>query len=263
VQRTVVINQAPQAINFTQPTTPVTYAAGLTITLTATGGASGNAVVFTIDSTSTATGSISGSTATVTSAGNLVIDANQAGNADYSAAPQVQRTVVVSAPPGDFTIGATPASQSVAMGAAATYSVTVGSVNGFGNNVTLSATGLPPGATATFVPPQVNPGDGPATSTLTLQTGTTSAAKSQTSFWPLASPVMALFFLLPFRRWRREWKGKFLLLVAGLASLAAAASLTACGGGFSLPQTSQTYTLTITGTSGTDTHSTTVLLTVN
>ena len=85
----------PQAINFTQPATPVTYAPGLIIPLTATGGASGNAVVFSIDASSTASGSISGSTLNVTSVGSFVIDANQAGNSTYSAAPQVQRTVVV------------------------------------------------------------------------------------------------------------------------------------------------------------------------
>ena len=88
-------HQASQTINFTQPTSPVTYSSGLQITLAATGGASGNPVVFTIDASSTATGSISGSTLTVTSTGNLVIDANQAGNANYSAATQVQRTIVV------------------------------------------------------------------------------------------------------------------------------------------------------------------------
>jgi hypothetical protein len=35
-----------------------------------------------------------------------------------------------------------------------------------------------------------------------------------------------------------------------------------CGAGFALVQPSQTYTITITGSSGTDTHSTTVQLTV-
>jgi hypothetical protein len=98
VQPTEVANQAPQAINFTQPLSPYTYVSGLQITLSATGGASGNPVVFSIDGGSTATGSIVGSTLTVTSAGILIIDANQDGNADYSAAPQVQQTIMVNAP---------------------------------------------------------------------------------------------------------------------------------------------------------------------
>jgi predicted RND superfamily exporter protein len=78
---------------------------------------------------------------------------------------------------------------------------------------------------------------------------------------PMATPVLALLFMLPFRRWRKAWKGKLLLLVAALASLAGAASMMGCGGGSGL-KTPQTYTLTITGTSGTDSHSTTVQLTV-
>ena len=264
VQRTVVVTQAPQVINFTQPTSPVTYAAGLTITLTATGGASSNAVVFTIDSTSTASATVSGSTVTVTSAGNLVIDANQAGNADYSAAPQVQRTVVINAPPGDFSISASPGSQTVNAGATANYTITVDSINAFGNNVALSVTGYPPGSTVTFSPPQINPGSGPATSTLSIVTaaGLFAQAQPSSSLWPVATPTLALLLLLPFRRWRKAVRGKLFLLVAGLASLATAAALTGCGGGFALPQTSQSYTLTITGTSGSDTHSTTVQLTV-
>jgi hypothetical protein len=261
VQRTVVVTQAPQTITFTQPTSPVTYSSGLTIPLSATGGASGVAVVFTIDASSTGAGTISGSTLTVTKAGNLVIDANQAGNTNYSAAAQVQRTVVVNVPAPDFSVASTTASQSVAPGGSAVYSITIADVGSpFTGTVTLSVTGLPTGATGAFSPPTVVPGSEGASSTLTVNIPAT-ASVVRPSLWPTATPVLALLFMLPFRRWRKVWKGKFLLLVAGLASLACAASLTGCGGGFGFIQ-SQTYTLTITGTSGTDTHSTTVQLTV-
>jgi sugar lactone lactonase YvrE len=263
VQRSLVVNKAPQAINFTQPTTPVTYTPGLTIALTATGGASGNAVIFTIDSTSTASATVSGSTVTITGAGNLVIDANQAGNTDYSVAPQVQRTVVIDALPGDFSISARPASQTVNAGATANYTITVDGINAFAKNVVLSVTGYPLGSTVNFSPPQVNPGDGPATSALSVLTPPGLFAQSQpsASFWPVATPTLALLLLLPFRRWRKVWSGRLMLLVAGLASLGAVAALTGCGGGFTL-NVAQTYSLTITGTSGSDVHSTTVQLTV-
>jgi hypothetical protein len=263
VQRTVVVNQAPQAINFTQPASPVVFSTGLTITLTATGGASGSAVVFTIDASSTAKGTISGSTVTVTGVGNLVIDANQAGNADYSVAPQVQRTVLINAPPPNFTIGATPPAQSIAAGASAAYTVTVGSMNGaFNDVVTLSATGLPTGATGTFTPTTINPGSGSGNSTFTVQLPAVQTASTRGSSWPLATPALALLILLPFRRWRRAWRGKLLLLIACLVSLAGVATLTGCGGGFLLGNPAQSYTVTVTGTSGTDIHSTTVQLTV-
>jgi hypothetical protein len=120
-----------QIITFTQPTTPVTYAQGLTVSLSATGGGSGNPVVFTVDSSSTAMGTISGSTLTVTRVGNLVIDANQAGNSSYYAAAQVQRTVVVNkATP---TVPTLPTASAITSGqtlASSTLSGGVGSVAG-------------------------------------------------------------------------------------------------------------------------------------
>ena len=90
-----MVNKATPAISFTQPATPVTYVPGLTISLSATGGASGNPVVFTLDGASTGTATISGGTATVTKAGTLVFDANQAESQNYTAASQAERTVVV------------------------------------------------------------------------------------------------------------------------------------------------------------------------
>jgi predicted outer membrane repeat protein len=88
-----------QTITFTAPTSPIGFAPNETVTLSATGGGSGNAVVFSIDKSSTGTGMITGNVLTVTGAGSIVIDANQAGSSTYSAAPQVQQTLVV-LPPG-------------------------------------------------------------------------------------------------------------------------------------------------------------------
>ena len=61
---------------------------GATYTLTATGGASGNPVTFTVDASST-TGClhIAGASSPSPAAGTCVIDANQAGNADYTPPP--------------------------------------------------------------------------------------------------------------------------------------------------------------------------------
>ena len=99
VQQTFSVAQATQTITFTS-TAPAgaTYSGsnGQSYTPTATGGGSGNAVTFTIDASST-----SGCTITAgvvkygLAAGTCVIDANQAGNADYLAAAQVQQTFTV------------------------------------------------------------------------------------------------------------------------------------------------------------------------
>jgi hypothetical protein len=90
------VQSASQAINFTPPTSPITYSPNAKLILAATGGDSGNPVVFSVDASSAGTGNITDNTLTITRAGSIVIDANQAGNADYTAAPQVQQTVVVS-----------------------------------------------------------------------------------------------------------------------------------------------------------------------
>ena len=103
-QLPLTISPAAQTVVFPQPLSPVTYSPTLTVSLSANGGASGNPVAFTVDASSTGAGTISASTLaggtstatlTVTQAGNIVIDANQAANADYAAAAQVQQTIVV------------------------------------------------------------------------------------------------------------------------------------------------------------------------
>jgi hypothetical protein len=90
----------PQAITFTS-TPPSPGVVGGTYTVTASGGGSGNPVKFSIGSGNGSVCSISssGSTVTFTGPGSCVIDANQAGNATYQAAPQAQQTVTVVIPP--------------------------------------------------------------------------------------------------------------------------------------------------------------------
>jgi lysophospholipase L1-like esterase len=96
VQRTIPVGKASQSISFTAPSSGT---AGGTATLAATGGGSGNPVVFTVGTSSgagvCAVSGTHGSTLTYAKAGSCVIDANQAGNANYNPAPQVQRTIQV------------------------------------------------------------------------------------------------------------------------------------------------------------------------
>ncbi|MBI3827494.1 MAG: hypothetical protein HY294_15990 [Candidatus Rokubacteria bacterium] len=67
----------------------------------------------------------------------------------------------------DFSIAATPPSRTTHNGSAATYTVTIGAVNGFTGVVTLALTGQPPRPVVTFSPPTVT---GSGTSTLTVDT---------------------------------------------------------------------------------------------
>ena len=93
VQRTITVSKIPQLISFTAPPPG---RAGSSAALSATGGGSGNPVVFSVDPPSgRGVCRVSGTTVTFTGAGRCVIDANQAGNGTYLAAPQVQRTITV------------------------------------------------------------------------------------------------------------------------------------------------------------------------
>ncbi|MGH3221523.1 MAG: protein kinase domain-containing protein [Streptosporangiaceae bacterium] len=91
VQRTITVNGIFQSISFAAPASGT---AGGSAALSAIGGGSGNPVVFSVGGPGVCT--VSGSTVTYTAAGSCVIDANQAGDARYADAPQVQRTIKVS-----------------------------------------------------------------------------------------------------------------------------------------------------------------------
>jgi hypothetical protein len=162
------------------------------------------------------------------------------------------------APNPDFTISTTPAIQNVAAGGGATFTVTIAPVNGsFAQPVVLRASGLPPGATATFSPASVTPGVRSGTTTMKIQTVAQDAAMlPRASSGPSAAPLLALFLVLPFGFRRR---GLF-RIGCWTAMIAAAGMLQGCesGGGLPLTETvasQATYTVTVTGTSGATQHS--------
>jgi hypothetical protein len=77
----------------------------------------------------------------------------------------------------DFSLSATPASQSVTQGGGASYTVTVASLNGFTGSVGLSVSGLPSGATATFSPTSIS---GSISSAMAVNTISTTPAGTYT-----------------------------------------------------------------------------------
>ena len=102
------LGSAPQVISFTGPGSG-DY--GGQATLSATGGGSGNPVVFTVDPSGTpgacAVSGTNGSAVTYTGPGTCVIDANQAAGNGYAAAAQVQQTINIA--PAPLTITASSA----------------------------------------------------------------------------------------------------------------------------------------------------------
>ncbi len=76
----------------------------------------------------------------------------------------------------DFSLSvAPPTSQTVTAGGSTSYSVNVGTINGFNGNVALSVSGVPSGANANFSPASVN---GSGSSVLSVTTTTSTAANS-------------------------------------------------------------------------------------
>ena len=101
---TVIVTRAKAAQAIVFGPAPV-LASGGTATVSATGGASGNPVVFT--STTPGTCTVSGTTVSGLAAGTCTIAADQAGNAEYEDAPQVTQSFAVSPDPVRLTNNST------------------------------------------------------------------------------------------------------------------------------------------------------------
>jgi len=98
---------APQTINFPPPASPVTFPVS-PITLVATGGASGNPVVFSIVSGPRTQSGTNNHKLTITDAGTLTNATKQAGNPSYAAANPVTQSIVVNPPAKAILISPTP-----------------------------------------------------------------------------------------------------------------------------------------------------------
>jgi sugar lactone lactonase YvrE len=168
----------------------------------------------------------------------------------------------------DFTIAATPPNQVVNPGGTVVYTISLaGATVPFNSPVTLTVTGLPKDATVSFGKTTYVPGQGPTTTTMTI---VTSPLHSELRGYPGmggGSKIAFGLLLLPLlgvRRIRRKLKALPRGVMYGLTALLLLAGLgavTGCGGGYIGPNPGF-YTLTVTGTSGTLVHSTTVQLEV-
>jgi hypothetical protein len=90
VLQSLIVEKGTQTITFNPPASKMLDDAAFD--LTATGGASGNAILFSITS---GPATLLGNTVAITGTGVIVVKASQAGNDNYSAAPDVSREVTV------------------------------------------------------------------------------------------------------------------------------------------------------------------------
>jgi hypothetical protein len=198
---------------------------------------------------------ISGNVVTLTGVGTVVLSAGQAASGNYAMATATTSFVVVSG----FTIstGGNLSSVSIFPGGAAVYSFTIGHAGAtYPDALNFSATGLPPGATATFSPTMIS-ADSPVTQlTLTIQTSNNSQTarnEQPLSGIPLVSGVAFCILLLPLaglrraRTWLRQIPRLSMVLFA--LSLGAVLALSGCGtsNGFFTQQV-QSYTVTVIAT---------------
>lgn len=266
VSATLVSSANPSIV-----TNPVTFTAAV---ISSIGAPTGN-IAFFNGATLLGTVALSqGQAAFTTSAltlGTQSITAVYAGDGNFAGATTAAVAEVVQ----DFTLsssgssgtgsGTTPTA-TIVPGGTATYTLSFGPSGGtvFPNPVTLSLSGLPPGATGMLSPQTLPAGSSLTSVTLTIQ------LPEQTSElrkdMRLAVPALALI-LLPFAgRMRRAGRGlqKLGCLLTLLMAGVAVAGLSGCGSkgdGF-LGQQNQSYTVVITATSGTLSHSTSVTLNV-
>jgi hypothetical protein len=201
----------------------------------------------------------------------------------------------------NFNLSATPSSQTVVVGNATTYTASIGALSGFSGVVTLTASGLPAGATASFSPATVT-GTGSSTLTVTTSSTTpvgtypltitgTSGSLTQTTSVTLAveaTPPPPNFTLTATPSTETVLAGNPTTYTASIGALSgfsgvvtltasglptgatasfSAATVTGTGSSTLTVTTSSTtsvgsYPLTITGTSGSLTQTTSVTLTV-
>jgi Bacterial Ig domain len=127
IQQSITVGKGNQTITFTSSASVDFKVGGPAYTVTATT-TSGLPVTFTIDASASSVCSISGSTVSFIGAGTCVIDANQAGDANYNTAPQVQQTFPVGK--GSQTITFTSTAPAAAAVGGATYTVAANSTSG-------------------------------------------------------------------------------------------------------------------------------------
>jgi large repetitive protein len=274
---TLTIAQAPTTTSVSAGSTQINPGQSVTLTaqvLSTTSGTPTGMVTFFDNGaplqTVTLAGGMASYTTTLSPGAAHTITVSYLGDPNFLPSTSSGTGVVTTVAPLSFTFTGTSANLTVAPGTNAVYTFSISpSFGSYVGPVTFTVSGLPPGATATFSPATIAANGGPQTVTMTVQTAD-AQARNELSGSPLgrtAIPAGLALLLMPLfgvRRLRRAARAKILMLLVLLGGLAgAAATLSGCGGGngFSL-QPPQTYTLTVTATSGSIVNSATVTLNV-
>ncbi len=162
----------------------------------------------------------------------------------------------------DFLVSLAPASQTIAAGQTALYTVTLTPSPVYSTSITLSASGQPNATTVSFGTNSLTPGQGPVSTTLSLATTqrllpTASLGPPHGQFYALwlGMPGLALLGLgAGSKRRRKRVLGTFLMLMLGALILFQPACKSSTQPTAVSGTQAGTVTVTVTATSGTLTH---------
>jgi hypothetical protein len=175
----------------------------------------------------------------------------------------------------DFSVTATTTTETVTAGQSTNFTIATAPIGGsFSGTITFAASGLPAGATASFTPASVSAGTSTSmtvTTTARPTLGTKQVPSTPSTpnrpLWLVAFVMMLALATLTLAKFNRRNVRRLIPIGALAVLLISAAYVSGCNGGF--PELSKntgtpagTYTITVTGTSGADVHSTTVTLVV-
>jgi len=169
-----------------------------------------------------------------------------------------------------YSLGISPSSQTVVAGNVATYAVVVSPLQTFGDNVSLTCSSLPVGASCGFAPATLN-FSGPSAQSSTLSLTTTERPPNTISSLEPHGLRYALWLMFPGAAvislgGKKRRRNRLLGLLMLLTLFAFIVPLPGCSRAKQIPTTSGTpagtYTLQVTATSGTFTRSQGFSLTV-
>jgi sugar lactone lactonase YvrE len=263
---TLTITPATTSTNASTPTpaTPVTLSAQVATTTSGTPTGSitfldANNPLATTPINSTGTASLT--TATLSS-GPHTLTARYSGDPNFLASTSTPTLLTIgTSPTADFTLTTTGnTSQTILSGASANFTFTTQLQGGtLTSPIALAASGLPPGATASFHPAYLPPGTTSTTFTLTIATLKTAATQSTARRIIPYTGTLALLLLPVFLTRRRRPRSNLALLAIPLAIISTSLTL-GCGDRINATAQSatqpHTYTITVTGTATTPTGTT-------
>jgi len=216
---------------------------------------------------------VSGKTGTLIAAGTCTVQATQTGNTNYGAATPVNQSFQIS----DFTLTSSSTTMTVTAGQPAMFTLTVTPQGSFTGAISLACSGLPATARCAFTSATLIPNASTVTTALNITTAAHTTALVLPPSDHRSSSLYAIWLLLPAMflgtlgmaapKRRKLLSCCFAFLLVGGCLLQVA-----CGGGPSpgvntvnttTGTSAGTYSVMVSGTAGSNQHTTTIKLTVH